>query len=302
MLHPIFALKSNGYRAEYDDRLATIALKEFLATLPDGEESYYQSVRLATWSLYAKSLALSGARYFLDKTPRYYLILPELCRVFPHARILLLIRNPLAVLVSILRTWMANKLDSQIDHLRKFRHDLLDAPKLLADGVQSLNGRAVVVHYEHLVRSPNQAVTPVCQSLGLEFLPTMIEYGQGETPKWRFGDQGKVYDNRRPVAKNGHAWQQALANPQIWRLVHDYLQRIGPETLSQLGYDVLELNQILENHAPTGEQLSKVKSLNDALGDTSKPRRLSFFERLPRFLRFRFAPSGKQEPPVRNAA
>lgn len=36
MLHPLYALKSDGYQAEYDTRLAQEAMGSFVQTLPDG--------------------------------------------------------------------------------------------------------------------------------------------------------------------------------------------------------------------------------------------------------------------------
>ena len=41
--------------------------------------------------------------YFLDKSPRYYHILSSLLRIFPDSKFIILLRNPLAVLNSILR-------------------------------------------------------------------------------------------------------------------------------------------------------------------------------------------------------
>jgi hypothetical protein len=263
MFHSIFALRSTGYQADFDQRYATIALKEFLTSLPNGEEAYYESVRLASWSLYSKCLEASGARYFLDKTPRYYFILPELYRVFPEAQFILLIRNPLAVLTSIYRTWVR----SDICRMREYRHDLLEAPRRLADGIRRLNGQAVVVHYERLVESPDRTVASVCQKLGLEFHPMMVDYGRHDAPKWRLGDPRTVYDTCRPLAHNRDAWQEHLADPQIWRFASDYLQRLEAGTLSMLGYDRAELGRILADHAPGRRRSLAVASLDDVLAD-----------------------------------
>ena len=48
----------------------------------------------------------SDKRYFLDQTPQYHLIIPELLRVFPAASYVILFRNPLAVLVSMIAAWV----------------------------------------------------------------------------------------------------------------------------------------------------------------------------------------------------
>jgi len=73
---------------------------------PEGEDAYFQAVRQMTLNLYGGVLQNSGKRYFLDKTPRYYYILPELYRTFPEAKYILLLRNPLAILCSIFNTFV----------------------------------------------------------------------------------------------------------------------------------------------------------------------------------------------------
>jgi len=63
-------------------------------------------------TLYNRALEVAGKRFFLDKTPRYYFIIPELKNVFPEAKFIILLRNPLAVLSSILNTWFQNNLQA----------------------------------------------------------------------------------------------------------------------------------------------------------------------------------------------
>ncbi len=105
MLHPFYALKHDGHTAEYDAALAREGLDDFLAQVEGGEDAYLEAVRGFAGSLYARALASGGKRVFLDKTPRYHHILPELRRVFPQARFVFLLRNPLAVLASTLDAW-----------------------------------------------------------------------------------------------------------------------------------------------------------------------------------------------------
>jgi len=264
MLHPILPLRDSEYQVDFDERLAKMALNDFLGSFPDGEEAYYESVRIASWFLYSKCLETSGARYFLDKTPRYYFILPELRRVFPEARFIILIRNPIAVLISIVRTWVCDN----IRLMPKFKHDLFEAPRLLADAIQRHDNKATVVHYEHLVRRPIRTVALVCEELGLDFLPDMIDYGRQEDPNWRFGDQGTIKKSYRPVAENDDAWQKELAAPQIWRFARDYLRQLGPQTIADLGYDADEISNIIADYTPRRSRLKFTSGLDDVINGT----------------------------------
>jgi hypothetical protein len=90
MLHPLYALKQQGISAEYESDLARRALGEFLDATPGGEETYVDALRAMASVLYGSALQPTGKQFFLDKTPRYFYILPELLRVFPKARFVLL--------------------------------------------------------------------------------------------------------------------------------------------------------------------------------------------------------------------
>ena len=257
MLQPLYAMKSDGYEVEYDTHPAQEAVRSFVQTLPGGEDDYIEGMRRMYNYLYRRSLASSGKRYFLDKTPRYYFIIPELYRVFPEARYVILLRNPLAVLCSILNTWVKKNWLS----LYRFRHDLTRAPRLLLKGMEMLGQQCVVVHYEELVDIPESEMRRVCGRLGIDFVPEIVEYGGHDLSHLRFGDQKEVYQHTRPVSQNAKKWVQALDDPQVWRLANDYLQLLGRETVKQMGYSYEELRQVLEAHRPRHAHLSFTFSL-----------------------------------------
>jgi hypothetical protein len=246
MLHPLYALRSEGYEANYNAYWAWLAVRNFLHGLPGGEGEYIEGARRMYTYLYEQALAGSGKRYFLDKTPRYYFIISELYRIFPSACFIILLRNPLAVLCSIFSSWTEGTRFS----LYRFKHDLLRAPYLLLEGIDMLGEQCVVVHYEQLVRDPENVVQGICERLGIDFAPEMVEYGHHNLPRWHIGDQGEVYKYLRPVLQNTEKWVLALDKPQVWRLANDYLQFLGPNTIEQMGYCYQELQQILEAHRP----------------------------------------------------
>ena len=70
MLHPLYALRPEGYEAEYNADWAQSAVRDFLQALPGGEDEYLEGVRRMYTYLYERAFAGSGKRYFLDKTPR----------------------------------------------------------------------------------------------------------------------------------------------------------------------------------------------------------------------------------------
>lgn len=262
MLHPLYALKPDGYQAEYGADLAQKAVQGFLKKLPGGEDEYIEGVRRMYAYLYERALAHSGKRYFVDKTPRYYFVIPELYRTFPKAHYIILLRDPLAVLCSVLKTWVKE----DWFRLYLFKHDLIQAPRLLLEGVEFLGKRGVVVQYEQLVRDSETEVQRICNRVGVGFVPEMIEYGRSNLQHWRFGDQEEVYKHSRPASENLEKWWQALADPQVWRLANDYLQFLGQETVKQMGYPYEELWGALEAHRPRPFRLRFTFSLSYLLG------------------------------------
>ncbi len=242
MLYPLYALRPEGYLSEYNEQWARVAVRGFLSVLPGGIDDYVEGLRRMYSHLYQQALARSGKRYFLDKTPRYYFIINELYHTFPNAHYIILLRNPLAVLCSVLKTWVKE----DWFRLCRFRHDLIRAPRLLLEAVGFLGKRGVVVHYEDLITDPEGEVRRICEILQIRFTEEMIEYGHHDLPRWECGDEEGVYQHTRPACYNGEKWIQALEDPQVWRIANDYLQLLGAETLREMGYLYEELRKVLE--------------------------------------------------------
>jgi hypothetical protein len=267
MLHPLYALKQTGYEAEYNANYAQAAVQEFLNVLPNGEQIYLESIRQMSAHLYGAAIAASGRRYFLDKTPRYYFIIPELQKVFPKAHFIILLRNPLAVLCSILSTWTKGNWFS----LRLHQPDIIQAPALLLEGMRSLDQQCLVLHYEELLTNPSQVLEKICNRLDIEFLPDIIHYDGNRSFQSAFGDKKSVNQYTQPNSKNLERWILDLQDPQVWRLVNDYLEFLGAETMQSIGYSYDELKQILEENRPSSVYLWLTFSLFDFLDSSNKP-------------------------------
>jgi len=270
MLHPLYALRRQGHTAEYNVKWAHSAMSTFVKALPEGEQTYLAGLRRMYGYLYDCLLKDTGKRLFLDKTPRYYLIMPELAQVFPDAHYIILIRNPLAVLCSILETWVKGDWYS----LYNYKEDLLQAPHLLNQAPQVLGPGCITIQYEQLVVNAETQVCHLCEQLSIPFEPVMIHYGQANLPQWTFGDEKSVYQHAQPIAAPVDKWVQALENPQVWRLVRDYLARLGQDTIQALGYSYPELVEILEARRPSRLSLLGTFSLTYLLSAPLEERSL----------------------------
>ena len=90
------------------DVTSAAAIEDFSHSLPSGTDSYFEAVREFALDLYGQA-AVERETYFLDKTPPYAHFLPQLIRIFPDAKFVVLWRNPLAVVASIVETFCGGR-------------------------------------------------------------------------------------------------------------------------------------------------------------------------------------------------
>ena len=265
MLHPVYALRQGGLSSEFDSFLARQALDDFLKTLPHGEEIYLEAIRNFGASLYEKVLENSGKKYFLDKTPRYYHIVPELYQLFPFAKFIFVLRNPLAILSSIFETWFDNK----IELLKpQYYLDLVKGPELIMRSIGQLGKRAAVVRYEELVVNPTQVVHDLCAYLSIPYKAEIIEYRAKngkrlpspsnkhqsnadpvDEDKWhgKFGDQSGVFQYGKPVADSLEKWVDNLSSSmELLSFSKEYLEVLGSSLISEMGYSFDDLMVTLD--------------------------------------------------------
>jgi hypothetical protein len=113
-------------------------------------------------------LTRSGKDVIVDKTPPNTLIWPRLHRCWPHARYILLLRHPGAVIASLT--------DRRTDPDHEAIHaEVLGYSEKLEAARQSLDTH--VVRYEDLTAEPERVTRGLCDYLGVEWESGMLDYG-----------------------------------------------------------------------------------------------------------------------------
>ena len=247
LLHPLYALRHRGHWAEYNTGLAHNASKIFIDSLPEGENDYFLGLRRMFLYMYERAISQTNKTFFLDKTPRYYLIIQELLKLFPNAHFIFLLRNPLSVLSSVLRTWRKK---ISLFLLSEDKYDLISAPKLILKGIGIAKNNCIVVSYERIVNNPDETISMICEYLGVDYEPSMINLNTHHQTIWKHGDKTGINLYSQPVEFNTNRWIKSIDNPQTWRLSKDYLHLLGADTINKMGYSYQELSEILENHKP----------------------------------------------------
>ena len=247
MLHPVYGLRKRGITTDYNANWAATGVREFLDNYADGEQTYTEGVRSFAATVFGRVLEKHGKRLFLDKTPRYTMIIDELYELFPEAKFILLIRNPLAVLKSELHTYV--KGDWPV--LAGFAPDLVDAPARLVAARSRLGDAALEVRYEDLVTSAEDTVRSLCQFLGLEFDPGMLDYSDTPAPKGRMNDPVGIHQHTGPSPASLDKWKELGADTQLRHFALQYLAELGDDTVAALGYDAPDLRRQIEGAAIT---------------------------------------------------
>lgn len=236
MLNPIYALKQKGYKAEFNAEWSYLALTNFLDNFPDPIETYYEAIRKMMYYLYNECLSQTNKLYFLDKTPRYYLIIPEIMKIFPEAKIIILLRNPLSVLASIL-----NWINNDWSKLKNYYIDLFEAPILLYNAVRALGKNTYVVKYENFVLYPEKEINKLLDYLKLDYKADILNYTKENIPDWKLGDQIGIKKYSKPESSNVDNWTKLNNTYQSNYLGKKYLDILGYDLINNLGYNYNEM-------------------------------------------------------------
>jgi hypothetical protein len=232
LLPYLYTLREHGIYAEYNHRVLVQAVEDFCAVLPGGRNDYVAEIRRFALRLYGKA-SPNGARYFLDKTPRYHLITDEIVTAFPDGKCLFLWRNPLAVVASIMETWAGGKWN-----LYRFKVDLFDGIENLVRTYERHEDKVHAVRYEALITKPEETWDEVFRYLDLPFDRSALKLFGNVELGGRWGDHSGTQKYIEVSGDPLERWRQTLNNPVRKAWCRRYLRWIGRDRLAVMGYDL----------------------------------------------------------------
>ena len=241
-LHPVSALHSEAIDPNYDANQASEALLEFLHSSGVDASFYKKQITNFLLGFYNQAIAYQEKRYFLDKTPRYYYIVDDLYDLFPDAKFIVLLRNPLAVLHSVLKTWVKDDYSLLVNNF----DDLMIAPPNVSAFLEKRLPNCYAVHYEDLVAEPGRTIKNLCEFLGVAYADDMLDYGSRNDPKWKYGDQVGINQSVRPDAATAYKWKNGFGDPRDKILACSYLDSLGEKLIRDLGYDLAEIKNAID--------------------------------------------------------
>jgi len=232
MLPFIYAYKKEGTLTEYGHYTSFNAFDDFIDNLPNKEADYYSALGSFASTLYERQ-CLKNEKYFLDKTPRYFNIIPQIEKSFPDAKFIFLFRNPTHVMSSMMQTWCNGRFKKMYNYDR----DLTFGPKALSEGYELLKDKAYAVKYEDYVTNPEKYTKELCEYLDIDFDVNMLNLFASQNTKGRMGDPTGIQDyscvDIRPLEK----WKSTFNTPLRKKYLEKYIKNIDGKVFSIQGYE-----------------------------------------------------------------
>ncbi len=221
--------------ATFDQRYTAMAVEDFLESTPSARATFDDMVRAAATQAYAHG-STDGARYFLDKTPKYHMVSDDILRIFPESPAVVLWRNPLAIIASLMSTWGGGGGRWDLQH---FRLDLFFALPKLIDSVAAHPDRVRSIRYEDLVDDSDAALSALFDHLGLDASDSDIGAFADVRLVGRIQDPNVGGDGFTSVRSDRTAhWTTILGNPIRKAWCRRYLRWLGAERMAAMGYDL----------------------------------------------------------------
>lgn len=209
--------------ANYDYNITMDAIRDYESKL----NSININDKLHDLILELYAPLLQDFKYVVDKTPRYWEILDDITNLFPNSRIIILKRDPINVVKSMINTWNIKDLET----LQYFHRDLIIAPKKLNQFLDKNfdNSNVLEVKYENLINPESKELERIYSWIGIPFSKKVLNISDNDKYKGKYGDP----------YQNGEK-QHARSRPEqmdktLKQFIRGYAEYLGKDFLSEYG-------------------------------------------------------------------
>ena len=247
MLNLIYTYKNNDITVSYNPNFAVINFKAYLQKTGDGLMEFKNSIKSMALSLYSKNS--SKNHFFLDKTPRYYHIINELYELFPSAKFVFLVRNPLNVFASILDYNFKGDSIKLIASEDRF-DDLFLAPTKMKQAL-SLYSNNIIVKYEDIVENPKEEIERIFNYLEIEVPQNSESYSlDRDFIDVKSIDTKSLHKHNKPIKNYNDSWKTSINTTQKKILAVDFIKRLKNSDSNYFDYNLDNILEILNKHKP----------------------------------------------------
>jgi len=161
----------------------------------------------------------TGAKKLCEKTPMHVRYVDRIRAAFPHARIILMMRDGRDVVRSLRRR------DKNLDHA---------CARWVNDNRAGLDAKLPVIRYEDLIARPADTLARACELAGVDYDPAMLAFHNTEHDWFKSGhaDQRKRKNEqlRTPLFDDRGSFSQLPQEEQ------EFVERRLADALREFGY------------------------------------------------------------------
>lgn len=230
---------------------------DFVNNLPNKTDDYYSFLGEFVIKLYS-SVADVNTVYFIDKTPKYFWIIPEINKIFPHARFIFLFRNPLQICASMITTFDNNS-------FKRFSYMLSETQEgfgLLSKGYELIKDKSVAVNYEELVSEPNKSIEKILSYLDLKYEKQIIDKIQDQNLKGKKGDPTGIKNYNKIETASLDKWKEVFNSGFRKKIIYEFINKLSFQDCIIQGYNKNLILEDLENLNTNGKY-SNIKDFID---------------------------------------
>lgn len=244
----ISARKKEGSYSLYGHKAAATAIDDFITQIPEGEEKYTKELHDFIVRIY--SHAARDRKYFLDKTPRYHYYINEITTLLPESLKILLFRNPLSIVASILETFGS---------LHVYNFDLYHGIRSLINYSNKLPANSIKLNYEDIVLNSDKIYDELSSFLGLNYdKDNDVNFKNINLKLNKFGTPSK--NNYKPYSgisdQSLDKWKEIIGKSILRKnFCINYVNWLGEDNLKTMGYNYKELIFELRTIEMTNEKL-----------------------------------------------
>jgi hypothetical protein len=213
LLPLLYSQKEEGTVSEYSHKKAVLALNDVKQRLLDNSKKFDDILVEFILSIY-EGLSNPNSKYFLDKTPRYYLIIEEISNIFPNAKFIFLFRNPLSQLNS--------KLDTHNGRFKTLYGDSVDilyGPNLLEAGYGKLQKKSIKIVYSELINNTQTTIEKLNDYLDIQIDTSIVSNLSKVQLEGSMGDPKLMSNASNKISNDSLNKWKGTFNTPVRRLV-----------------------------------------------------------------------------------
>lgn len=245
LLPLIYMDRESGVVTEYGHRTSWLAIEDLKANFRHSESLMVKARRSFAKTIY-EELCESDEKYFLDKTPRYYLIIEEISKIFPEAKFIFLFRNPLSFFASQINFTSGGK--GHLKALPLAKIDLKEGFSKLSAGYRLIKDKSLAIQYESLLEKPEKTINEVLKYLELDEEKSLVSLYKDQDLKGGRGDPYGVKEYKTIDVSSIDKWRETLATPFRRRLARKWVEGLNGDDVALQGYDLERIKDDLRNN------------------------------------------------------